>query len=359
MSMKFRFRLRNNSRKRIFVLVATFFAGVLLVLPGQGSAFYPVPDDLDIELCKDFSPNFDPVWRPINTSLPYGDIICPEAEWGLISTENDNDPYPAESENIKEWTWTTYLGDINPGDFNDNKLVFAVTNDFTASYRQAQPPTEEVNVSFVIVIIHIIASEEYDDFWLSIRHNETDDLVEGEFQNCTPFLASPQLYPYTIGVQYETNGWYSSDIIDGSEIYYYEDSSWTWVWNVTSLYDWNVTMLTSDDIFVMFSGLQKYHRLPVEIDYLGIGWGYGSELMPTGLGDQEIPSVDFEKNVTSLIWLMIIFTPAIAIAQVIPKLGFIIGITISVLIFGFTVDGFFPVTIITLLGVSVVLYKGN
>lgn len=357
--MKFKFRIRNKCKKRIFVLVITFFAGILLTLPGNGRAFYPVPDENEILLQKDFNPHADPVWRPLNTSLPFGDIVCPEAAWGFISTENDDNPYPSESANILKYTYTTYVGDINPGDFNDNKLVFAVTNDFTASYMEAEPPTETVVISFVIVILHIRSLDFIDDFFLSIRYNETNDLVDGEFQNSTPFLVSPQLYPYSVSPSYASNGWYSSSLVSPFEAYYYDDADWTYVWNVTGLYDWNVSMLISDDFFILFSGLQRYHYNTIYIDYLGIGWGYGSELMPTGLGDQEIPSVDFEKNVNTLVWMMIIFTPAIAIAQVIPKLGFIIGISISVLIFGFTVDGFFPVTIITLLGVSIVLYKGN
>ena len=357
MSMKFRFRFRNNTRKRIFILVITFFAGVLLVLPANGRAFYPVPNDDDILLQKDFDPKYDPVWRIDDPDLPYGDIIAPEAEWGFISTENDNDPYPAESEDILKWTYSSYLGDINPGDFNDNKLVFAVTNNFTASYTTYQPPTVEVNISFVIVVVHIHSLDYIDNFFLSLRYNETDDLVPGEFQNCTPWIDNPTLYPYTVGIQYGTNGWNSSEIITSFQADYDDNADWSYVWNVTGLYDWNQTMLMSDDILIMYSGLQRYHYNSIYIDYLGIGWAYNAEQMPTGLGD-DIPTVDFEKNVNSLIWLLIIFVPAIAIAQVIPKLGFIIGITISVLIFGFTLDGFFPVTIITLLGVSVVLYKG-
>ena len=66
----------------------------------------------------------------------------------------------------------------------------------------------------------------------------------------------------------------------------------------------------------------------------------------------------FETNFFGLIWLLILFLPAMALSIYAPTLGFVIGMTITLVVFGLTQAGFFPFTFIGLLAISVVLYKG-
>ena len=132
-------------------MIISIFVCVSLVTPSYvKAAVIPVPGDNQILTLYDyypqvFNPYTHPNWTPINTSIPYGDVVCPTSKWGLISTENDNNPYPDESDDILQYN--TGDGDINPEDYNDNKLVFAATNDFTDEYIEGNPPSEDVNIS--------------------------------------------------------------------------------------------------------------------------------------------------------------------------------------------------------------------
>lgn len=64
-------------------------------------------------------------------------------------------------------------------------------------------------------------------------------------------------------------------------------------------------------------------------------------------------------NVLSLIWMIIIFVPPMAIAQVIPKLGYGFGMGLMLIIVGASQPNFFPEMMIGLVAVSIYVYKGE
>lgn len=61
----------------------------------------------------------------------------------------------------------------------------------------------------------------------------------------------------------------------------------------------------------------------------------------------------------SLIWLIIVFLPAIALNLVIPKIGFIGGIILMTVILGLSMPNFFFITIITLIGCGFIFIRGD
>jgi hypothetical protein len=91
------------------------------------------------------------------------------------------------------------------------------------------------------------------------------------------------------------------------------------------------------------------------IDYVGVKYSYTYDNL-TGVFNT--PNLIFSSNLYSLVWLLIMFTPAIAMSQYVPKIGFIAGITLMLIIIGVTQSGFIPTMVIGILGISVLLYKG-
>lgn len=66
-----------------------------------------------------------------------------------------------------------------------------------------------------------------------------------------------------------------------------------------------------------------------------------------------------EHAVNSLIWLLIVFLPAIVLNTKFPEHGFTIGILIMVSVLGVSQLGFLYITIITYIGVIVTYIKGR
>lgn len=66
-----------------------------------------------------------------------------------------------------------------------------------------------------------------------------------------------------------------------------------------------------------------------------------------------------EENFSGLVWLLILFLPAIAMNQAIPKYGYVAGVILMLLIIGIAnMDrGFFFVTIMGLINVGILIYK--
>ena len=126
------------------------------------------------------------------------------------------------------------------------------------------------------------------------------------------------------------------------------------VWNVTFLHAFTVDELVSDYSFrVMWTFTSNWtHQY---IDYVGVKYSYTYDNLTDVFNT---PNLIFSSNLYSLVWLLIMFTPAIAMSQYVPKIGFIAGITLMLIIIGVTQSGFIPTMVIGILGISVLLYKG-
>ena len=69
--------------------------------------------------------------------------------------------------------------------------------------------------------------------------------------------------------------------------------------------------------------------------------------------------LDTEENITNIIWVLIIFMIPIAICQTAPKIGFVIGMPLALLLFIGTNPDFFPYAIMGFISVVVYLYRGD
>lgn len=75
-----------------------------------------------------------------------------------------------------------------------------------------------------------------------------------------------------------------------------------------------------------------------------------------GYADEDII---FTENTNAIIWLIVIFTPAIAFGIFVPKLGFMAGMALMLGVFGATQAGFFPIALMGFVALGVAIYKGR
>lgn len=68
--------------------------------------------------------------------------------------------------------------------------------------------------------------------------------------------------------------------------------------------------------------------------------------------------LDSETNFTGLLWLLIFFFVPIAITQAIPKIGFLVGAILMLVIIGFAFASFAPYMLIGFISIGVYIYKG-
>jgi hypothetical protein len=123
-------------------------------------------------------------------------------------------------------------------------------------------------------------------------------------------------------------------------------------WDVTDDYPWNVTNLMSNQLTVMWT--TNRNTTANYVDYLGLTYTVTNYFAEPAY---DLPLITAGVNITGLIWLLIIFLPAIVMNQVIPKLGFATGLILMLLVIGITQTGFLYVTVIGIVSVAVSLYK--
>ena len=130
--------------------------------------------------------------------------------------------------------------------------------------------------------------------------------------------------------------WHSYDITDSRN------------WSISDFYDnlYNFRVLL---LFNFDGGLHPN----IYIDYIGFSFDYVDRAYHPFA---DIDSGEFQSNFMGLIWLL--FLPGIAINQAVPKIGLPMGLAIMLLIFGMTQPGFMATSVIGLVGVGVLYYKG-
>lgn len=128
--------------------------------------------------------------------------------------------------------------------------------------------------------------------------------------------------------------------------------------NITSSYTWTAQMLKSPLLTVMWA-MSPHPDHWLQVNYVGLFY--------TWTGYYTVPpfSGDVGTQTQGLIWLLIFFAPAIAMNQFIPKLGFVAGIGLMLLIIPFvsthgtSYTNFLPFTILGFSAIGVMLYKGG
>jgi hypothetical protein len=75
--------------------------------------------------------------------------------------------------------------------------------------------------------------------------------------------------------------------------------------------------------------------------------------------DDSVINPATEATMNAIIWLVIIYLPALAIAQFVPKLGFVAGMSLMLGVFGLAQPGFFQVSIMGFMAMMIGLYKSR
>ncbi len=255
--------------------------------------------------------------------------------------------------------------DFNPNNVNYNLKNFIVTshfNDFTYYNYPNMPLDNWINVTSVFAIVRAYYS--INEGWFSVRYNTTTS-----WWDSTPWNPSAANYYNHVGVSYNSYGWKNSSLYpygvataftsggeNASEFIEYE-------WNITSLYTWNYTMLstcqypdTSKGLNIMWTSQENISY--AYFDYLGIRYtaiGNYTNLNP----NPPLPPTTFNAVSGSIVWLLILYLPAIAMAQYIPKLGYVFGMALMLIILFINDSSFIPVTFVGFAALGILIYKGD
>ena len=79
--------------------------------------------------------------------------------------------------------------------------------------------------------------------------------------------------------------------------------------------------------------------------------------VPYSQDDADFVNPATEDTMNAIIWLVIIYLPALAISNFVPKLGFVAGMSLMLGIFGLAMAGFFQVSIMGFIAMIISLYK--
>lgn len=122
-------------------------------------------------------------------------------------------------------------------------------------------------------------------------------------------------------------------------------------WNITGLF--NISQLTSTKFAICWN--QPKNLTGQYFDYLGMSYTFTWGIYIPGTEVDE----DFQTNFDSIMWLLVIYLPVIAMTFAIPKLGYLAGMGIMMLVCGYAFAGFYPVMLVGLLNIGIVAYKGG
>jgi hypothetical protein len=60
-----------------------------------------------------------------------------------------------------------------------------------------------------------------------------------------------------------------------------------------------------------------------------------------------------------MIWLILIFLPALLLSVFLPKAGFMVGMCLMIFILGATESGFYFITILGMVAIGIMIFKGE
>ena len=134
-----------------------------------------------------------------------------------------------------------------------------------------------------------------------------------------------------------------------------------YTWDVFNLTNWTPAILkyysptNQSPLTIMWT--MFLDGTPVKIDYLGLYYTFNYTGSAGGGGS--LPTVEMAKNTFGFIWLLIVFLPSIVMTNAIPKVGFVAGMTLMLIIVSLVHNNFIPFMLIGLIGMVILVYKGN
>lgn len=239
---------------------------------------------------------------------------------------------------------------INPRLLNNAKTVYFWGRQYNHSSQLGQIMPTDPNITITKVYAMIAYPTLLKTGWFSISFIDiytaapwaatsySDFTTTGAWAN-TSYLFNSTLYPYTVvgGFPYHPG---------------------LTMWDITSITNWTLAKLISPTTYVMWTTIENVTAgAGTYVDYIGLSWEYCLMNWNYTESPNIIPS--FESNFNSILWLLIVFAPALALQYMLPKIGYAFGMFISLFIFGITETNFMYVTIIGISALGVMLYKGD
>lgn len=159
--------------------------------------------------------------------------------------------------------------------------------------------------------------------------------------------------------------------------------------NITSLFAWTPEVLINDVIVAdrnnpnsapRFNNIQvncfvgNYNQYgtpdpgygwgtPVNLDYLGLHYSWSVNVSGQAWKNYINPNQfvwfpHLKENIMGVVWLLFIFFPAIVLGEAVPKIGFIVGSALMLVFLALIIPGFIPISILGMIGISIVAYRG-
>lgn len=244
----------------------------------------------------------------------------------------------------------------SPSPQNDNRQMWTETHGFNGwnVYGNTSVPPLNITVTKVSAILIYGVHSNMNHGWFSVKQTTAG------WADTVPvigWMTGHETYNPTgrAGNYSGNNGWWNS-----TEFPFRPESTVPHyiTWDITDRYAWNITNIQSENLYVLWISNRNTTASPYTyIDYLGLSIEFQYYGGTTGGG--YYPEVDVSININGLIWLLVIFFPAMAMNEAVPKLGFTAGIIMMLLILGVSISGFFSVTFMGILAVGIMVYKGE
>ena len=292
--------------------------------------------------CVDYL-GFNITWQyPSSTLAKTYRVRLPIANEAIVDTLTHQGPiatpYHIQSDSyaIKRWGWPW-----SKCHFDIPHTGYLITWGFqTADWWNETVPSynfNNISIDDVHIVLYTSSMPTHSGYFSFCTDYPNDNLTHlylpQEFGNWT----NSSIYPYY-------KGWFSGEGIGV-----------IWDWNVTTLHPWTIAELTSNYSFRVMWSFTNNATIS-DFDYLGISYTY--HWLNNTIPIQNEP-YHFTINVSAIIWLLMTFLPAIIMGQAIPKIGFFVGLVLMLIVMGFTIGGFLPITVIGIIGVAIVVYKGD
>ena len=281
--------------------------------------------------------------------------ITPIAAVDFVCQNRHNawSPYPSDNGFIKiDGLYGTFN---TPSPSYSTNRVTAVTGRFDTFdvYGNTSAPPINASITKVEVILFAKIHENINAGWFSIGFVSTS-----WYESVGASMEDDETYNPTGHASANWGNWHNSSVMAWNESDDEpEDQLQTAMqrWDVTSLYSWNVSMLMDADLYVMYSMIRNTSSTEY-MEYLGLQYEtayYG------GTSPAYYPPVDTDVNIAGLIWLLVLFLPAIALNAAMPKIGFIGGLMLMLILLGFSQSGFLYVTVVGMIAIGILIYKGD
>lgn len=290
-----------------------------------------------------------------------GNIIAPEA---YLTQGSPNIGYYSNQNvyNLRTFgyynTTPAYLQsgnytNINPRTISGSNWLYFWGRQYNHSNELGQIIPTYPNIIITKVYAIIIYPHHLKTGWFSVKVSSVD------FNTATPWL-SYGMYFSTSGAGVNTSYLFNSTLYPYQEIGGFPYNLGITEWDITSITNWTLSKITSINTYVMWTTIESQPISPGDyVDYIGLRWEYYATNW-SYTGEQDLNLIPgFEDNFNSILWLLIVFAPALALQYMLPKIGYAFGMFISLFIFGLTEPNFMYVTIIGISALGVMLYKGD